>query len=327
MTKKNTIMEKEMNFFDLCVACGHGISRGCKAFGRLLGRMIRLTYRYWWIVLTVLALSVAAGLFYTRYENSINKVYAVAMVNVGSIQQFEQAFAPLRTGKMIPEDKAILGFLADKKASHFETYRVIDCLGDGSADFIDYKRKTSLSDTINVVMQDRICMEFRVKNRDLGQLPEMEQAVLDFLNANEALQQSYLVYLDNLRDEAVFDHNQAVKLDSLTSHYYFRGHIGSDSFEHMQQGTVVMSDWGGDWKVKLFLDKIYEQRVHLQATDYRYHLATAPVVLENHFSVHGRPVNDRKLFIVLFLLLGWIVGCAIASMVDNRKAISTWLKQ
>lgn len=315
-----------MNFFDLCVACGRGIGRCCKACVRLLARMARLTYRYWWIVLTMVVLALAAALYYTRKDNVINKVNAVAMVNVGSIQQFEQAFAPLRTKKMIPEDAPIYAFLDEHVATGFDTYRVIDCLNDYTADFIDFKRSIKPTDTVNVIMQDRVCIQFCLKNRDLDSLPVIEQAMLDFLNSNEAMQKAYCVYLENLRDEVAFNHIQAVKLDSLTSHYYFRGHLGKNSFGQMQQGTVVMSDWGGDWRVRLFLDDIYEQREHLQLKDYRLHMATAPVVLENHFAVDKKPVNGRAKCCILFLILGWVFGCAIAELIDKRKALNEWLK-
>ncbi len=316
-----------MNFFDLCAACGRAIGRGCQACGRLLARMTRLTYRYWWVVLPIMLLALAASLYYTRRQNTINRVNAVAMVNVGELSQFEQAFAPLLSGKTLPENAAIKEYVQSRKATNFATFHVIDSKHDGTADFIDFKHKIQATDTTNIIMQDRVCIQFRIKDRYLDLLPDIEKALVDYLNANEALQQSYGIYLANLREAAEFNHTQATKLDSLTSHYYFRGHLGKDSFGKMQQGTVVMSDWGGDWRVRLFLDKIYEQQLHMQLTDYRLHLATAPVVLENHFTLDPKPVNGRIKFGVLFLLLGWAAGCALAELIDRRKAIFAWLQQ
>jgi hypothetical protein len=31
--------------------------------------------------------------------------------------------------------------------------------------------------------------------------------------------------------------------------------------------------------------------------------------------------------VVIFFLLGWIGGCALAEIVDKRKAIAEWLKK
>ena len=112
-------MEKEMTFIDLCVAIGRSFGRGCKALGCLLAHMTRLTFRYWWVVITLLVLAVAAALYYSRSENQIYRLNAVALLNGPSIQQFEQAYAPLRTGRLLPADAAINPFLADKVAKRF----------------------------------------------------------------------------------------------------------------------------------------------------------------------------------------------------------------
>ena len=139
-----------MNFFDLCMACGRAIGRACNACWQLFLHMIKLTYRYWWIVLTLVALGIAAALYYTRHDNLTYKVSAVALINGGSIQQFEQAFLPLRSGNLLPGYSAIYPLLKSRTAMRFETFRVIDCLDDGVADYVDFKRKSSPTDTVKV---------------------------------------------------------------------------------------------------------------------------------------------------------------------------------
>ena len=110
-------MEKDMTFIDLCVACGRAVTDGCKAVGRLLARMVRLTYRYWWVVITCVVLALAAALYYTRSENLTYKLNAVALLNGPSIQQFEQAYAPLCSGRLLPEDAAITPLVKEKTAT------------------------------------------------------------------------------------------------------------------------------------------------------------------------------------------------------------------
>ena len=316
------MMEKDMTFIDLCVACGRGIANGCKAFGRLLARMVRLTYRYWWVVITCVLLALAAALYFTRCENLTYKMQAVALLNGPSIQQFEQAYSPLRSGRLLPEDAVITPFVKEKTAKAFTTYRVIDCLHDGNADYIDFKHKSKPYDTLNVQMSDRLCLQFRLKARDLDRLPEIEKGVLDYLNSNEPMQQSYDCYLANLREAVRFNHAQAQKLDSLTSAYYFYNASNAQPMNYSGNGV----NFYGDRRIRLFLDAIYKQQKHLQQGDYRLLLATAPVVLENHFSAAPKPVNGRLKYGVLFLLLGWALGCLIAEIIDKRKALSEWLK-
>lgn len=313
-------MEKDMNFFDLCAACGRAIGRGCAALWALVIKMIRLTYRYWWVVLTCIVLAIGAAFYYTRSSNLTYKVNAVALLNGPSITQFEQAFVPLRSGRLLPPDAPIYAFIDSRDVYHFDTYRVIDCMEDGTADFIDFKNKIKLTDTLNVPMQDRLCLQFRIKARNLHALPEIEAGILEWLNGNPALQQSYMTYLPNLRNEVAFNHTQALKLDSLTSAYYFQTNLDSQS--GVGNGFVFM----GDKKVHLFLDEIYEQQAHTRQGDYRLQLAYAPVVLENHFATEAGPINGRMKCLILFLLLGWIAGCILAEIIDNRKAIVAWLK-
>ncbi|MBQ9603372.1 MAG: hypothetical protein IJR42_06175 [Paludibacteraceae bacterium] len=312
-----------MTFIDLCVACGRAIADGCKAVGRLLARMVRLTYRYWWVVITCVVIGLAGALYYTRCENLTYKLNAVALLNGPSIQQFEQAYAPLRSGRLLPEDASITSFVREKTAKAFTTYRVIDCLHDGNADFIDFKHKSKPYDTLNVQMNDRLCLQFRLKARDLERLPEIEKGIMEYLNGNKPMQQSYASYLSNLREEVRFNHAQALKLDSLTSAYYFYNVSSAQPMNYSGNGV----NFYGDRRIRLFLDQIYEQQKHLQQGDYRIQLATAPVVLENHFTADPKPVNGRLKYALLFLVLGWAFGCLIAEIIDQRKLIASWLRQ
>lgn len=327
MENKETIVPaegKEMNFFDLCVACWHALGRACAACWRVLARMIRLTYRYWYIVVTLVLLAVGFGYYYSRYENTTFRVNAVALLNGPTIQQFEQAYAPMRSMQLLPQDAPIAPYLYKKYVTAFGTYRVIDALGDKTADYIDFKGKSKPTDTVNVQMQDRLCLQFRVKVRRMGAIPEIENALMATLNADPAMQQSYQTYLKNLQEEVAFNHRQAAKLDSLTSAYYFNNPAISMADANAHNGGVAFY---GDRRIRLFLKEIYEQQAHMQRTDYRLQLATAPVVLENHFAVDPKPVHSRRQCLVFFFLFGWIAGCLIAEAIDRRKAICAWLKE
>ncbi len=315
--------QREMNFFELCVACGRLIGKACKKCWLLLGRMVQTTFQLWWIVMPIIILFVLAGLYYSRQENLNYRVNAVALLNGPTIQQFEQSFAPLFLGQQISSDDTIARYMQDEKATCFALYRVVDCKNDGIADYVDFKGNSSPTDTTKVQMHDRIAIQFCVKERNINQLPEIEKALLDYLNANSIMQQSYAAYIPNLKNEVAFNHSQAVKLDSLTSQYYFNSNLGSKTLNASGDGVAFV----GDWKIKLFLNEIYKQQAHLQRGDYRLQLATAPVVLENHFAVDPKPVNGRNKCVVVCFLLGWIIGCALAQTIRNRKSILAWLRQ
>ena len=311
-----------MNFFDLCVLTGRAIGRGCKAVWNGVLYLIRLTYRYWWIVLPVVILGLAAAWRISREDNLTYKMNAVACLNGASIQQFEQAYAPMRSKQMLPADAAITPFIEDRIAYGFETFRVIDCLDDGIADYIDFKESSSPTDTVEVQMQDQICLQFRIKQRNLDKVPAIEAALMDLLNANEAMQHGYEAYLQNLKEITTFNHTQAHKLDSLTTHYYFSNPSSASPMSYPGNGV----NFYGDRHISLFLTDIYDHQEHMQMDDARLQLATAPVVLVNHFAADKDPVNGRLKMLAIFFLLGWLGGCVIAELIDKRKALSAWLK-
>ena len=315
-------MEREMNFWDLCMACGRAIGRGCVALWQILSRMIRLTYRYWYIVLTLVILAIAAAVYHTRPENIEYRVNAIAYLNGATMQQFEKAFEPLQSGHLLPPEAAVKEYLRNVNMTGFALYRVIDVHHDEVADFIDFKRKSSPNDTTEVQMQDRVCIQFRTRAHSLHLIPDMEKAILDYLNANEALQQSYAVYLENLKEAVAFNHRQAVKLDSLTSVYYYNA--GTPASMVNSEGSGV--NFYGDRKIRLFLNDIYRQQLHTRLEDIRLQSASQPVVLENHFAVDPNPVSTRMKCVVIFFLLSWFGGCLIAELIDRRKKIAEWLK-
>ena len=313
--------QREMNFFDLCVATANAIGRGIKACGNLLAAMLRLTVRFWWIVLPVLGLFIGYGIYSTRSEKTVYKVNSVVYLNGATIQQFDQAFAPLRTTLLLPEGSQMKKFFKDQIVSHFDSYRVIDAKHDGVADYIDFKRSSSPTDTVRVQMNDRLCVQFRVKSINLCYVPEIEKEVLSLLNANEAMQASYAAYRANLEKEAAFNHTQAVKLDSLTSVFYFHNVAQKNSLKP-ERGEYLPTT---ESKIHLFLKDIYAQQKHTQLTDYRLQLATAPVTLENHFAVDPKPLNSRRQVLPKYALMGWILGCLIAELINKRKALYAWL--
>ena len=316
-------MDREMNFWDLCVAVGRAIGRLFVACWSVVARMIRLTWRYWWLVIPIVALAIAGAVYHTRPANIRFRVNAIALLKGPSLQQFEQAYTPIKSACLLPEGAPIAQYIYNGQARRFTSYRVIDALNDGKADYIDFKRKSSPTDTVKVQMHDRVCLQFRVQGYCIPKIPEMEKGILETLNSNPVLQQAYEAYVKNLKEEVAFNHRQTVKLDSLTSCYYFNNPaIGMDP--KVERTGVAFY---GDRRIRLFLDEIYKQQAHTQSADQRLQLATAPVVLEDHFAVDPMPVMTRQKCTLIFFLLGWIGACILAEVIDKRKTIYAWLKE
>ena len=312
--------QREMNFFDLCVIIGRAIGRGCMKVLRLLGKMVRLTFRFWWIVLPIFGLSIGLGIYNTRSSKINYKVGAYVFLNGPSINQFEQAFAPLRSRQLLDENDAITPYVKDKIVTDFATFRVIDAKADGVQDFVDFGGSILPTDTFCVQMNDRLYVQFLVRADEVESVPQIETAFLQFLNCNAALQASYQAFLPNNAEEMAFNHTLPARMAEMTEGYtqYVRDFLKRD------KSSFVLAS---DVRPRLFDKEIDRMQKKIQLGDYRTSLATAPITLENHFAVNPEPLNGRREMLPRYIILGWILGCIIAQLVDKRKAVYAWLKQ
>lgn len=314
----------EMNLLDLCAALGRGVVRALKALLSALAAMVRISYRYYWLVIIILSLSVAAALYYSRPTNRIYRVDALVMINGATHDVVTQSYLQLaEANKSFARQNlhALLGInpaLAEQM-SHFAVYNVFDFMADGTADRVDYDARLPLDDTMCVCVQDKLALQFYTKQPD--SIRTMQDAILRYLNSQQMIQAPYAQFRANLEREAKFHHDQIDKLDSLTSVYYFSQSSSSQlAIEH--QSLVL-----GTPKVTLFLDDVLEEMSVLKDTDTRLSYADAPVVLLSPFVVSSVPVNTPLKCSLLALLLGWVLSVLIALCVQYRGQLRLWLQE
>ena len=318
--------QKEMNLFDLCAALVRGIGSGLRWLLQLIGKMIRLTYRQWWIVLIVVLLSCVAALYVSRKDNRMYEVNAVAVLNGATKDVVSREYLALNhTDKDFEQQnlESMLGIAPEVAASisHFATYDVIDLMGDSTIDVIDYECKMPTMDTLYVHVPYMLALQYRTKLPNTTQ--QVEEGILNYLNTRKSIQTPYAQFYTNLQRAVTFHHDQLEKLDSLTSAFYFTNNhlpqVGSDIWH---SGMVL-----GSREIDLFLEEINTEMEVLQFTDMRFAFADAPVVLQSPFVVDTRAINGPIKCLALGIILGWLLGVIVASLVDNRKGIAIWLKE
>lgn len=319
------MQEREMNLFDFCQAIGKGIGKAVMWLVHGLGEMIRLTYRQWWVVMLVVVACVAAGLYYARENNRMYEVNAVAQLNGVTNEMVRAEFEAL--GKVRAEfvhqnPMAILGLPADLAwaNSHFAAYDVIDLLADSTVDMVDYHRNVDRMDTLCVHMPNMVALQFRTKQPN--RLPELEEAILRYLNTRPYMQSLYTTYRQGLEREARFHADQVDKLDSLTSVFYFKQNTSAQvQMDAWKSGMVL-----GSRSMELFLEDVYKEMRESEYAHARLAACTAPVVLQSHFVAEARAENGPLRMTALALVAGWLLGLLVAALVDKRKQIIVWLK-
>ena len=276
----------------------HTLYDACRWFGRKLGQMVRLSWRKWWLVGTITLLIGAAALYYARPSNQRYKIQAIATLNGPTVQEVTTFYESLDLC--------------------YEAFHVIDCAHNGTPDFVDYKRKHSIYDTIDVVMPRQIALQF--ESKELDKIPQQEQQILQALNTNPVFVAAYQVYKAHADRQFRFDSEQVDKLDSMTSTLY--ASAGNEQ-AHVSGWNIT----NGKKEIVLPLAKIEEYLVKKTIRDHYYSQCTAPVVLQNHFTPCRKPINGRIKCTILGLLAGWLIGCLIAALIDDRQRIRRWLQQ
>ena len=318
-------MDKNMNLFDLIAAFFRWIGKCCSWFWNLCLDSLRLALRYWYIVWPVVILFGAAAIFYSRPLNRIYKAETIAYLNGPLAEDVKQAFKPVENNYYFFPNQNIaelLGLSADEAESlrRFETFDIIDYLNDSTADRVDYKHKHKLTDTLNVIMPNVICIRFRTKRPD--NVPVVGEHLIAYLNSNPSLQASFEKKKALLERKSEFCHSQLEKLDSLTTAFYFEQ--GGSAHAQMKWGNGMVL---GRREIKLFTSEIMDFYNTTEQVDRELALCTAPVVLEQAFTTIPKAVNGRMKCTVIGLIIGYVLGCLIALAVKRRKDIREWMTE
>jgi len=321
--------QKEMNFFDLCKACVKVMIDILTYAWQFFCRMLRLTWRMWYVVITLTLLGIAGGLYYSRPDNKMYEVTGIAYLNGPTLTGAKTRFEALNNAapdKLNPE-QTLWTMLDIEPGSliltHFDAFFLQDGLHNGIADYVDWGRGASIKDTLNVRVSDMMAFRFRIR-RHLH-VAQAEEKIMAYMNADSAFQEAYRLDLQNRLREYRFDQEQVEKLDSLTSVFYFEQGEAYDTPQLVakKRGQVLV----GERKITLFTDQItrFYQQKHLRDTRLAY--CTAPVVLQNHFVMCPRPINRISYSMIIGCIIGWILGCIVGFLIERRKEVRAWLNQ
>ena len=318
---------KETSLFDLiyaaCKACGRGINR----IICLLSQMIRLSWRKAYIVLPLLILGLAAGIYWTRPENRKYKVEAVLILNGPTEFDVAQALMPIEfaVDANMSETQNLQNLLQldpgiARVTTLFEHFPVIDFRHDSVPDMIDYKRSHKRSDTLDIVMDNRIAVRFRTKN--INSVPTVQQNLLQYLNSQPQIQAAFEAKKADIERFAEFCRVQTEVLDSFIVEFYFNQGTGcQNKVRPWSPGLVV-----GSREVQAMHNDMFELLERRKQVTHELSLMTAPVVLDSNFALNPEPVRNPHIWRILFMLAGWIAVAVLAWLIEDRKNILAWLR-
>ena len=309
------IMEnRDMSLFDFILLCFKALSKLVKNVAMLFLSLVCLGLQYFWVVFLFAALGVLAGWlwskpFATTYKGHSTIVYAEGMREV--VQEGIIDFL------MLPRSEKIEYGLSEELLDAFsrlDFYNVIDCNADSVVDYIDEDRRVSLSDTINLVMRDRIHLVLKVKGMD--DLTSFEVALKNFFNSQEYLVKAFERCKAIQKDRLDYFTKEMARLDSFSTYDYFERPRSVVMMEH--KDFIIGS------KQSLYYDAmmvVLEHKNHLEMQD----MLTPEIInFQTPFVPYFLPPVYKY---AIGLMIGGILGMLVALVHRYREIIVAYLKE
>ncbi len=316
---------KETNLFDLLVKflhwCGNIILRCFKA----LGAAMRLSYQHWLIICVSIVLCVSLGIYYSRSSNRRYSADIVLHINGSNHAVLKQILQPVLepVNKNVSEDLSTANFLGGEDIiegiKRVKAHYVIDCLRDSTIDYVDWQNKSTLTDTIKYVLPDYLALRVVTTRPDL--LPTVQAALLNKLNNNSVLRANFEKFKAEHERNYLIYAAQIEKLDSLTSRLYLEEPtlMGID----LRNNSLLV----GEQRRQTFAEEFREYIKKAKYESEQLALCTNPVVPVNDFALQHKAVNGRLKMIALGIVVGWLIGVALALFSEKRKKIKEYLKR
>lgn len=317
--KENT--NKEINLLQLINLFFNWVKNIGKKLMKFLVYTIQLCYRNKIIVLIILVLSLAVGQYFARKSNRIYKAEAMAMIYGSQAPTVKEVFKQLEnslaSNKLISlATKLSLPDSVAQNIVEINSYYVIDYLKDGTPDKIDFNNNHSLTDTLNIPMRDRIYLQ--IKTKSIGQVPQVQKAILNFLNNNEVINNQFNIKKTELQEKINICIAELQRVDSLAKVSYFKDNNQQMRFENNKLFI-------GEQKKQL----LYPDLLEIQKTKYWTEVELGdykqPIDLPSGFVVNPTPVNGRVYYAIYSLLIGFLLSIIVSVIVENFKKINKFL--
>ena len=318
MSSNKDVRNDEIDLLELFRRIGRTISSWFKALGRgILISVVFLLKR--WLPLGIsliiaIMISYSMKKSFTPYYTSVMTIRSNTLPNeemisfINRLHLFcrEQNVAALSEALSLSPEKA-------KKIKDIGAFWVIDKKNDGIPDYIDFKNKYNVYDTVNLRMQDRFVLQAKVSAPD--DLPLLRNGIISFVSNNLLYRQKNDLRLAQIKELLTRLNYDIKQLDSLQKVKYFEE---TRSRLPQKSGQMVFLQ---EQKTQLIYDDIYTLYSRKQALDQQKDIYPDIITVISDFTVPVKPFTGLlyygKVVVPLFLGLTLIVLICLA----NRKKI------
>ena len=305
---------KDMNLFDFVLYCCRGFVRLSKSIGLLVLQTLRLGLQYFWIVIPCLLLSFLAGWLWTKQSLTMFNGKATILYVDGMREVVHEGVIDFLTLPM--SEKMEYGLTEDwlNALDRVDIYNVIDCNADSTPDYVDVDRNIGLSDTINVVMRDRIHLSVKLFGRK--DFVSFENALTKFFNSQDYLIKSHEHYKLIQKDRLDYFTKEVARLDSFSTYDYFL----RPRYLGVEKGNGIISER----KQELYYKDLIFVLKHKNYLEKQV-LSTPNIInFQTPFIAYSMPSLFKYL---ISIMCGGVLGLLLALLIKYWGVVVAYMKE
>jgi hypothetical protein len=320
MSENKESANKEIDLLELIINIFRTLGELIVSTGRILLSWVIFLFRKW--IPLLISVMVGIGITYflkiylppvystemTCRTNAIPDADMIAYINRLHSFCLTKNINALSESLSLPAEKA-------EKITDIQAFWVIDKNDDATPDYVDYKNRYNVYDTINLRMQDRFVV--RARFTALNDLSVIREGILSYIKNNPLFRERNNVRLRQI-DELTTRYNYDIKqLDSLQKIKYYEetknmipGKTGQMVFLQEQKTQLVYED----------IYKLYEQKQGLEIEKAVYSDIISTL---SDFAIPVKPFTGMvyygKYIIPIFLILTLIILILVTNAHNIRE--------
>jgi hypothetical protein len=313
--------KREMNLFELIIACGRGIKRFFGGCINLACNSFRLAIQYFFIVIPVLAFFVFYGLHSTHPSKLIYKGRTTIQFMPETRMMIKNSLDGLNTLKNLDLPKFAqelnISEIDAKNLRFVDDFLVIDCKNDSVPDAVDYKRnKLVPADTINPAMNDRFALQIELKGATNFNV--ICDGLKYYFNSQKDIVRVDSMSKAVLKERIAMCDRELDRLDRFSEYDYFGG-----------GKTSIHNSWKNGFSFEPSRENLYYVNMRDLLHEKNYltaQLVSTPDVINFSSDVVKLVMTPRYVLVIFWTILGLGIGLLFALIFKRRKNIWSYLK-
>lgn len=321
---------QEMNIFTMTTRLGNAIFGVIKGLLSALGYVLRTIYKFKYLFIVFAVATIGFSLHEAREDNHTYEGFLHLKLNDGDALLYKTLVHDLNEYalKEDPEGLAKQLDIKDEVAVRivkFDAHPVIDKYRDTTVDYIDYKNKAPLGDTVEFAVPDQIVISARIKG--IEEFAVVQEALLQYFSKNKYIESLNLARVNStIGNREVFFNNALMNLDSLQKVDYFKnpgGNILEFSSINEKKASVPFIKA----KKQMYYEDI-KNLIELTSKVEEDKLANMEAVtVLSDFHPAKSPVNSFSKLILYKGLISLVLFMIIALLWNYRKQIKAYLEK